>query len=109
MRTFWKSWTPSGEWFGNIAVVGFMAVQCLDGFYTYAGFTIWGLNIEANPLIRTTVAALGPASGLALAKLIAIGLGALLHLRKVHGVVAALTGIYLLLSIVPWTALLFLS
>ena len=40
---------------------------------------------------------------------IAIAFGALLHLRQVHGVVAILTGIYLILSIVPWTALLFLS
>lgn len=109
MRTLWQSWTRSDEWFGNLAVVGFMLVQYLDGFYTYAGFTIWGLNIEANPLIRTAVSAVGPAAGLAVAKLVAIAFGALLHMRRVHGVVAILTCIYLILSIVPWTALLFLS
>jgi hypothetical protein len=109
MRTLWKSWTRSDVWFGNLAVVGFMLVQYLDGFYTYAGFSIWGLNIEANPLIRSAVAVVGPVTGLAIAKAIAIAFGALLHLRRVHGVVAILTGIYLILSIVPWTALLFLG
>jgi hypothetical protein len=109
MRTLWRSWTHTDNWFGNLAVIGFMLVQYLDGFYTYAGFSIWGLNIEANPLIRSTVAAVGPATGLALAKFVAIAFGAILHLRRVHAVVAILTGIYLVLSIVPWTALLFLS
>ncbi len=107
MRILSKSWTTSDEWFGNLAVIGFMLVQYLDGLYTYAGFAIWGLNIEANPLIRGAVAAVGPATGLAVAKLVAIGFGVILHLRRVHSVVAILTGVYLILSIVPWTALLF--
>jgi hypothetical protein len=100
---------PSDELFGNVVVIAFMAVQYLDGFYTYAGFSIWGLSIEANPLIRLVVAAVGPGTGLAAAKLVAIGFGVLLHLRRVHSVVALLTAVYLVLSIVPWTALLFLS
>ncbi len=99
----------SDEWFGNLAVIGFMLVQYLDGFYTYAGFSIWGLNIEANPLIRSAVGAVGPGTGLALAKLVAIGFGILLHLRGIHLAVAILTGVYVVLSIVPWTHLLFLS
>jgi len=108
MRTLLKSWTSSDQWFGNLAVIGFLCVQYLDGVYTYVGFSIWGLNIEANPLIRSVALAIGPATGLALAKLVAIGFGMVLHLKKVHSVVAVLTGVYLLLSIVPWTALLFL-
>ncbi|MGE3511647.1 MAG: hypothetical protein AB7N65_22485 [Vicinamibacterales bacterium] len=95
--------------FGNLAMIGFLLVQYLDGFYTYVGFSIWGLNIEANPLIRGAVSLVGPGTGLAIAKLFAIGLGMMLHLRGVHGAVALLTGIYVVLSIVPWTALLFLS
>jgi hypothetical protein len=51
----------------------------------------------------------GPGIGLAAAKLVAIGFGVMLHLRGVHSVVAILTGIYLVLSILPWTALLFWS
>lgn len=99
----------SEQWFGNLAVIGFLLVQYLDGFYTYAGFAIWGLNIEANPLIRGAVGVVGPGAGLALAKLVAIGFGMMLHLRGVHLAVAVLTGVYVVLSILPWTALLFLS
>lgn len=99
----------SGEWFGNLAVIGFLLVQYLDGFYTYAGFGIWGLSIEANPLIRMVAGLVGPGTGLAAAKVVAIGFGMMLHLKGVHAAVAALTGIYLVLSILPWTALLFLS
>lgn len=98
----------SSDWFGNLSVIAFLLVQYLDGFYTYAGFTIWGLGIEANPLIRSAVGVVGPGTGLAIAKLVAIGFGMMLHLRGVHVAVAALTGIYLVLSTLPWTALLFL-
>ena len=109
MQMVSSSWRTTHERFGNLAVIGFMLVQYLDGFYTYAGLSIWGLNIEANPLIRGTVGLVGPGTGLAVAKLVAIGFGMLLHLRGVHSAVAILTGVYVVLSIVPWTALLFLS
>lgn len=109
MQTLTANGRLTDQWFGNIAVIVFMLVQYLDGFYTYAGFSIWGLNIEANPLIRSAVGVVGPGTGLAVAKLVAIGFGMLLHLRGVHLAVAVLTGIYIVLSIVPWTALLFLS
>jgi hypothetical protein len=109
MQMVSSSWRVTDEWFGNLAVIGFMLVQYLDGFYTYAGFAIWGLNVEANPLIRSAVGMVGPGTGLAVAKLVAIGFGMLLHLRGVHVAVAILTGVYVVMSIVPWTALLFLS
>jgi hypothetical protein len=104
-----RPWTRADSWFGNAAVVVFMLVQYLDGFYTYAGFSIFGIGIEANPLIRGAVMLVGPGVGLASAKLVAIGFGMLLHLRGVHGAVVVLTAIYLILSIIPWTTLLFLS
>jgi hypothetical protein len=103
------SWLGAGHRFGNLVVIVFVLVQYLDGLYTYAGFGIWGLGIEANPIIRWAAALLGPGVGLLLAKFTAIGFGILLHLRGVHHVVAALTVFYVVLSIAPWTALLFLS
>jgi hypothetical protein len=109
MNLLTKSWHSADDRFGNLAFVGFLVVQYLDGFYTYLGFSIWGLNIEANPLIRSAMAVVGPGTGLALAKLVAISFGMMLHLRRVHYAVAILTAIYVVLSIVPWTALLFLS
>jgi hypothetical protein len=35
----------------------------------------------------------------------AIGFGILLHLRRVHNLVALLTAVYVVAAIVPWTAI----
>ena len=94
--------------FGDIAVITFMVVQALDGVLTYLGVHIWGPSIEANPLISSAVSFAGVGTGVAVAKLFAVGLGMILHLRRVHGVVALLTAFYLAVAIVPW-AMLFLS
>jgi hypothetical protein len=94
--------------FGDIAVVTFMVVQALDGILTYLGVHIWGPSVEANPLISSAVSFAGVGTGVAMAKLFAVGLGMVLHLRRVHGVVALLTAFYVAVAIVPW-AMLFLS
>jgi hypothetical protein len=80
-------------------------MQCLDGVLTYLGIGIWGPSIEANPLISSAMAAAGVVAGLGGAKLVAIGLGMLLHLRRVHNLVALLTAIYFAAAVLPWTAL----
>src|SRR5262245_66008103 len=90
--------------FGDLAVVGFVIVQSLDGIFTYLGLRLFGPGIEANPLISSAVATAGPAAGLAGAKLVAVALGILLHLRRVHNIVAFLTALYVALAILPWTA-----
>ena len=56
MNLITKSWRSADDRFGNLAFIGFLVVQYLDGVYTYLGFSIWGLNIEANPLIRSAMA-----------------------------------------------------
>src|SRR5260221_13372043 len=94
--------------FGDIAVITFMVVQALDGVLTYLGVHIWGPSVEANPLISSAVSVAGVGAGVAFAKFLAVGLGIVLHLRKVHGVVALLTAFYFAVAIVPW-ALLFFS
>ena len=48
------------------------------------------------------------AAGLGGAKAVAIGFGILLHLRRVHNVVALLTVIYFTIAVLPWTALFLL-
>ena len=68
--------------------VTFMVVQALDGALTYLGVHIWGPPIEANPIVSSAVSVAGVGTGLAPAKLFAVGLGMMLHLRRVHGVVA---------------------
>jgi hypothetical protein len=89
-------------------VLSFIAAQCLDGAFTYLGISLWGLGIEANPLISSAVSYAGLGVGLAGAKLFAVALGIALHLCRVHNVVALLTAIYVLGAIIPWTAIFLL-
>jgi hypothetical protein len=93
--------------FGDAMIVVFLAVQILDGAFTYLGIRIFGPSIEANPLLAWLITVLGPVGALASAKGAAIVAGAFLHLSDVHRVVATLSGLYLLLAIGPWTHLLF--
>ena len=91
--------------FGDLAVIAFFLVQALDGALTYLGVHAFGPSIEANPLISSAVSFAGTGAGVAFAKLFAVGLGMLLHLRRVHIVVALLTAFYLAAAILPWTVL----
>ncbi len=100
-----KRWEEPRSRFGDLVVVGFLLMQCLDAVFTYVGIGIWGPDIEANPLISSAMATAGVLAGLGVAKAVAIGFGFLLHLRRVHNVVALLTAIYFTAAVVPWTAL----
>jgi hypothetical protein len=99
------AWQDQRSRFGDVAVIAFLLVQCLDGALTYLGMRTWGPAIEANPIVSAAVASVGLAGGLVGAKLVAVFLGILLHLRHVHGLVALLTLVYVAAAIVPWTAL----
>jgi len=105
MERLYKRWDEPKCLFGDLAVLGFFIVQGLDGMLTYLGVSMWGTSIEGNPLISSIVAAAGPAAGLAGAKLMAISFGMVLHLRRVHNIVAFLTAVYVAFAILPWTAL----
>jgi hypothetical protein len=91
--------------FGDLVVLGFLFVQVLDGVFTYLGVRIWGPGVEANPLLSGAMAYVGLGTGLAAAKLMAMSFGILLHLQRVHALVALLTIFYVCAAIVPWTAL----
>jgi hypothetical protein len=91
--------------FGDLAILGFVLVQVLDGALTYAGVRIWGPEIEANPLIASAITSAGPGMGLASAKLMAVACGFVLHVHQTHGLVVLLTAFYVAAAIVPWTAL----
>jgi hypothetical protein len=105
MAYLYKRWDTPQSVFGDLMVLTFVVVQYLDGAFTYLGVTILGPGIEANPLISSVVAFAGLGAGLAGAKLLAIGFGILLHLRRVHNLVALLTAIYIGAAIIPWTAI----
>lgn len=93
--------------FGDTVLVLFLLAQCFDGVFTYVGVLSFGLHIEANPVIASLMAVFGQGPALAGAKIVAGALGICLHLREVHGAVAALTAFYVVAAIAPWTAILF--
>lgn len=95
--------------FGDLAVLTFIVVQCLDGALTYLGVHTWGLSIEANPIVSSAVSYAGVGTGLAATKALAVALGIMLHLRRVHVVVAALSAFYVAAAILPWTLLFLMS
>ena len=106
MERLYRPWDDRRSFFGDAMVIGFLLVQTFDGIFTYLGVRTWGPAIEANPIVSSAVAVLGLMTGLATVKMFAIGLGILLHLRRVHMLVAVLNAVYLAVAIVPWATIL---
>ncbi len=98
-------WRASRRYVGDVVMVGFIAAQLLDGVLTYCGVRALGSSVEANPLIRVAIAASGVGAGIGTAKVFALALGFVLHLRHIHGAVALLTALYVVGAILPWAAL----
>jgi hypothetical protein len=105
MQFLYQPWDTRHSRFGNVVVLGFVLVQFLDGGLTYLGVSMWGPTVEANPLLSSAMAYAGLGPSLAAAKSVAIGLGIVLHLCRVHTMVALLTAFYLAAAIIPWAAL----
>jgi hypothetical protein len=105
MERLCRRWDGADDLYGNALVIGFILVQCLDGIFTYVGIATFGPAIEANPLVSSAIAIAGPGAGLTAAKLLAASCGIVLHLLRVHGLVAALTAFYVAVAIVPWASL----
>ena len=81
--------------------------QIFDGFLTYLGLKIHGIEMEGNSFLRKLMEAYGTAPALAIIKLSAIGLVVLLtfhaHKRKwVRPIIFLLAAVYLALAVVPW-------
>lgn len=88
-------------------VIAFLIAQACDGVLTYVGVSIHGAEIEGNPLLAWLMGQMGHGAALAIAKVVAGGLGIALHLAAVHRVLAALAAFYLVVAVVPWLAILF--
>jgi len=71
--------------FGDAVILLFLFAQTADGMCTYVGLSTFGLG--------TAVAG---------AKIFAAILGMSLHRLGVHGILAGLTGVYLLAAVLPW-------
>jgi len=102
----YRRWDVSRCLFGDVVVVGFLCAQVLDGVFTYLGVSRWGPSVEANPIVGGAVALAGLGLGLSAVKMTAIAFGMLLHLQRVHYLVALLTAVYVAAAILPWAAIL---
>jgi len=92
--------------FGDAAFVAFVLVQIADGVLTYQGIALFGVGIEANPLIAWAAKMFGVALSLIVIKLFAVTCGSVLHLNTMHGALGALTLVYLAAAVWPWTGVL---
>jgi uncharacterized membrane protein len=90
------------SWFGDAVILLFLIAQAADGVCTYVGVSTFGVWLESNPLLATLIATFGPGTAVTSAKVFAAVLGISLHRLGVHGILAGLTGIYLLVALLPW-------
>jgi hypothetical protein len=97
---------PSPSRFGDTVVFLFLCTQALDGVLTYLGVLTAGIP-EGNPLLAYHIDQVGIVPSLTMAKLLAAGCAAILHVLAFHRVLAVLTLLYVSCAVVPWTWVLF--
>lgn len=82
----------------------FLMAQLLDGVLTYWGVTRFGIDLEMNGLLATTMHAIGPAPALLAAKALACGCGLVLYANRFLRPLAAVSGLCVGLAVLPWVA-----
>ncbi len=97
-------------WLGGILIL----CQALDGFLTSVGIDRFGIGVEGNPLLRNLMEEFGHIPVLALLKTSAVALVIIMTLLAsrmlwIRHAMLAVTGVYLLAAIVPWTYLLYIK
>lgn len=93
-------------WAGELAWVLFVVVQALDGVLSYVGVSTFGPWVEGNPLVAWYIGHLGPALAFLSVKLFAVGCGTVLYVMSRHGILAALTLVYVWFAVGPWLQVL---
>lgn len=90
----------------RIIICIFLVLQMLDGTMTYAGVRLLGPGVEINGVLAWYMDALGVGLAIALAKMVACGCGFVLYSKRRHRTLAALSGVYLGVAVVPWVVAL---
>lgn len=90
----------------TIVFAVFVAAQVLDGVLTYIGVSLLGVEVEANVLLATSMAAIGTPGTLIAAKLAACAGGYLLYRTAWHRPLAITAGLYVGVAVVPWLGVL---
>lgn len=89
-----------------IVLATFLAVQVLDGLLTYWGVREFGVHVEGNDLVVTTMHLLGPAPALFATKCFACLCGLILYVTERHRPLAVAAGGYIGLAVFPWMTIL---
>jgi hypothetical protein len=92
--------------FGDVVLLVFILAQVADGVLTYLGVST-GIASEGNPLVAWYIATFGIGVAVVGAKMVAIALGAALHMRAMHRTIGLLAILYLAVAVLPWTQTLF--
>ena len=80
----------------------FLLAQIFDGLLTYAAVGLLQAAGEGNVLLEALMQRAGVGPALVAAKTVAGACGVLLYARSCYGILALLTGLYLLGAITPW-------
>src|SRR5258706_1671974 len=94
------------SFFGDGVLLIFLFSQLADGAFTYLGVHVFGLDIEATPILSWYIAAFGVGAALVAAKVLATTCAMTLHLTARHRTVGVLTILYLGMAVWPWVTLL---
>ena len=86
----------------RLILIVFLLAQVFDGILTYVAVVWLGVVGEGNVLLATAMHVAGAGPALVGAKGLAAACGVLLYVRGLHGILGALTGLYLLAAIAPW-------
>jgi hypothetical protein len=86
----------------RLILLVFLLLQVFDGVLTYTAVAILGVVGEGNVLLARAMEFTGAGPTLLGAKTVAGLCGVILYLRGFHGVLGALTALYLLAAIGPW-------
>lgn len=87
---------------GPLVFAIFLMAQLLDGILTYWGVSRFGIDLEMNGLLATTMHSIGPAPALLLAKALACGCGLMLYANRYLRPLAAVSGLCVGIAVLPW-------
>jgi hypothetical protein len=91
----------------QLVFAAFLLTQILDGIFTYAGVSVFGIAAEGNPILAWLMSSYGEVIALAAAKGVAALCGVALYVLGVDRLLAVLTLVYIGAALVPWTFVLF--
>lgn len=104
MRHLWRWLLRSSDknFFNSFVFFVFILFQVLDGIFTYFGVRVFGIKVEANFLIESTMSLVGVGWGLVIFKFMAMIAGVFIYYQNRHNSIMVLTAICLVFAILPW-------